>query len=96
MQNKLEYNKFKIKEFIKQYQSLIKTNTCDLSNVIWPKRAEGSSGIPPIFEIPDSFKLESIEDESSNTEQKNEDDAKALPFWVWILVGAGVVVGLWL
>jgi type IV secretory pathway component VirB8 len=26
------------REFIKQYQSLIKTNTCDLTNVQWPRR----------------------------------------------------------
>jgi hypothetical protein len=28
------------REFIKQYQSLIQTNTCDLTNVIWPRRGD--------------------------------------------------------
>ena len=82
------------KEFIKQYQSLIRTNTCDLTNVIWPRRAEGSTGIPPIFEIPDSLKLESTEEESSNTDNKNDKDVKPLPFWVWIVIGAGIVGGV--
>jgi hypothetical protein len=34
-------------EFIRQYESLIETNTCDLTNVVWPKRADGSMDYPP-------------------------------------------------
>jgi hypothetical protein len=33
-------------EFIKQYESLVETNTCDLTNVIWPRRADGSTDYP--------------------------------------------------
>jgi hypothetical protein len=34
-------------EFIRQFQLLIKTGTCDLTNVIWPRRADGSMDYPP-------------------------------------------------
>jgi len=35
------------REFIAQYQSLIRTNTADLTNVRWPSRADGSTGVRP-------------------------------------------------
>jgi len=35
------------REFIAQYQSLIRTNTADLTNVMWPRRAEGRTGFTP-------------------------------------------------
>ena len=35
------------REFIAQYQSLIRTNTSDLTNVQWPSRADGSTGTRP-------------------------------------------------
>jgi hypothetical protein len=34
-------------EFTKQYENLLETNTCDLTNVIWPRRADGSMDYPP-------------------------------------------------
>jgi hypothetical protein len=34
-------------EFIRQYQQLIKTNKCDLTNVKWPRRADGNMDYPP-------------------------------------------------
>jgi hypothetical protein len=34
-------------EFIRQYESLIETNTCDLTNVVWPRRADGSMDYQP-------------------------------------------------
>ena len=36
------------REFIVQYESLIRTDTCDLTNVQWPKRANGSTDYPPL------------------------------------------------
>jgi len=59
------------REFITQYQSLIRTNTADLTNVVWPQRAEGNTGIPPIFVLPDGFRQEIIE---YNTENNIEDN----------------------
>jgi LPXTG-motif cell wall-anchored protein len=36
------------KEFIQEYQGLIRNNTCDLSRITsWPKRADGSMDYPP-------------------------------------------------
>jgi hypothetical protein len=43
-------------EFIVQYESLMETNTCDLANVIWPRRADGSMDYPP----PDGVQLADI------------------------------------
>jgi hypothetical protein len=34
-------------EFIWQYQNLMEHNQCDLTNVIWPRRADGSMDYPP-------------------------------------------------
>jgi hypothetical protein len=34
-------------EFIKQFDELIRTNTCDLTNIVWPRRADGSTDYPP-------------------------------------------------
>jgi hypothetical protein len=34
------------KEFIEEYQRLMKTGVCDLANVIWPRRADGSMDYP--------------------------------------------------
>jgi hypothetical protein len=35
------------KEFATQFEALIKTNDCDLTNVTWPRRADGSMDYPP-------------------------------------------------
>ena len=48
------------REFIAQYQSLIRTNTADLTNVQWPSRADGSTGVRPRPE-PDPMQL-AVED----------------------------------
>jgi len=63
------------REFIAQYQSLIRTNTADLTNVVWPQRAEGSTGIPPTFVLPDGFRQEIVE---YNTENNAENNAENL------------------
>jgi hypothetical protein len=34
-------------EFVTQFNQLIKINSCDLSNVQWPRRADGSMDYPP-------------------------------------------------
>jgi len=52
-ENKMGTFVFVTNEFIKQFNNLIKTDTCDLTNVQWPKRAEGSTGSspPPLYMI---------------------------------------------
>jgi hypothetical protein len=89
------------REFIAQYQSLIRTNISDLTNVQWPQRAEGSTGIPPVFVVPDSFRNETLEvtDESvtndfedqENVFVQQNDDVSSLPFWLWFAIIGGVV-----
>jgi hypothetical protein len=90
------------REFITQYQSLIRTNTADLTNVQWPRRAEGSTGIPPVFVLPDNFRNETLEvtDESVTNDfedqesaiVQNDTSANSLPLWVWLAIIGGVVV----
>ncbi|MCL2853721.1 MAG: hypothetical protein FWE20_11970 [Defluviitaleaceae bacterium] len=46
------------REFIAQYQSLIRTNTSDLTNVVYPQRADGSTGIRPRITLADDTLLE--------------------------------------
>ena len=41
------------REFIAQYQSLIRTNIADLTSVQWPQRADGSTGIRPRIVVED-------------------------------------------
>jgi hypothetical protein len=48
-------------EFIRQYQRLIETNECDLTKVIWPCRADGSTDSPvesPVAENQEEFPVE--------------------------------------
>ena len=58
------------REFIAQYQSLIQTNTADLTNVQWPRRADGSmSVVPPAFtpivqEVPETAYAGVVEGEA--------------------------------
>jgi len=90
------------REFIRQYQSLIRTNISDLTNVQWPQRAEGSTGIPPVFVVPDNFRNETLEvtDEPVNNDFEDQenafvqqnDDVSSIPLWVWLAIICGVVV----
>jgi hypothetical protein len=33
--------------FLTEMRSLVRTNTCDLTNIVWPRRADGSMDYPP-------------------------------------------------
>ena len=87
-------------EFIKQYQSLIKTNTCDLTRVQWPRRSDGSTDYstppaevsiaPNVFEEePESIEIHA-DTENQQTAQ-NSARKSAMPFWAWLAVIGGVV-----
>ena len=85
------------REFIKQYQSLIKTNTCDLTNVIWPSRKDGSRHFtPPIEENKMKQDVEVFEEESINAiSQKNSKSGSIpLPLLLAIIGGVAVAVGV--
>jgi hypothetical protein len=84
------------REFQTQYQSLIRTNTADLTNVQWPRRAEGSTGIPPVFVVPDNSRNETlevtlIEYQDSVVVQQNN-DADHFPLWLWFAIIGGVII----
>jgi hypothetical protein len=80
------------REFQTQYQSLIRTNTADLTNVQWPSRAEGSTGIPPVFVVPDNFRNESLIEDQENVFVQQNDDVSSLPLWFWFAIIGGVVL----
>ena len=86
------------REFIKQYQSLIKTNTCDLTNVQWPRRADGSTNYstPLITSVLEEDKQSelielSVDTENSRTTQ-NSAKKSAMPLWARLAIIGGVVV----
>jgi hypothetical protein len=87
------------KEFIKQYQSLIKTNTCDLTNVSLPKRADGSTDyLLPVVSTDTIIQAEdknsqSAIDTENQTEAIAQNDAwtNPLPLWAWIAIIGGIV-----
>jgi len=87
------------REFIRQYQSLIKTNTCDLTNVQWPRRADGSMGPPketPNITITPRPIEESFDTASATEDQlsaQNTEKVNSLPFWVWLAIAGVAVAG---
>jgi len=96
------------REFIKQYQSLIKTNTCDLTNVQWPRRADGSMDYSPPAGIDlsrtyDDFISDNIDEEiadnidsheSAMAQDNGEKSSFPLPLLLAIIGGAAVAVGV--
>ena len=96
------------REFIKQYQSLIKTNTCDLTNVQWPRRADGSIDYSPPAGIDlsrtyDDFISDNIDEEiadnidsheSAMAQDNGEKSSFPLPLLLAIIGGAAVAVGV--
>jgi len=80
------------RDFIKQYQSLIKTNTCDLTNVQWPRRADGSMD----YNTPNLQAIEetNIDEPYEGINAKNNAERHFIPLWAWFaIIGGTVVVG---
>jgi len=82
------------KEFIEEYQSLIRNNTCNLSRITsWPKRADGSMDYSPPSLATDFNNEDKMP--KSAIENKNNDEESTMSLWAWfaIIGGAAVVVG---
>jgi hypothetical protein len=85
-------------EFIKQYQSLIKTNTCDLTRVQWPRRADGSTdySTPPITSVLEEDKQSELIELSVDTENpqtiQNSAKTSSMPLWARLAIIGGAVV----
>jgi hypothetical protein len=87
-------------EFIRQYESLMETNTCDLTNVVWPRRADGSMDYPPpqptqaaVTEQPETADIIDYEEvaEPDPVEETVGRSAAEFP-WVIMAIIAGIVV----
>jgi len=85
-------------EFAKQFELLIKTNTCDLTNVQWPRRADVYSDLNfnSFFNAkkedkqPEPIEL-SVDTENPPTAQ-NSAKTSAMPFWAWFAITGGAVL----
>ena len=90
-------------EFAKQFELLIKTNSCDLTNVQWPRRADGSMDYSPP-EVSDNTPAEqsiaepveitsAVENQEKEIVQNNI-SSSTLPLWAWVaIIGGAVVIG---
>jgi len=93
------------REFIAQYQSLIRTNTSDLTNVVWPQRA-GVIRRPvlPVVEIAVPVEIEEepvavqVEDVAIVAIEappvaviENAPTTGAMPLWAWFAIGGGAI-----
>jgi hypothetical protein len=89
-------------EFIRQYESLVETNNCDLTNVIWPRRTDGSMDYPlpqitavtseaseQVITLPDA---NSEENTGSETEIKAAEPQTAFPFSILFAAAGGAVI----
>jgi hypothetical protein len=81
-----------------QFKNLMENNACDLSRIVWPHRADGSTDYP----LPDNPEEEkqpepielSIESVDTETTRNIQNSAKTstMPFWAWLAIIGGVVV----
>ncbi|MDR0320572.1 MAG: hypothetical protein LBI28_03645 [Treponema sp.] len=86
------------REFIRQYQSLIKTNTCDLSRVQLPRRADGSTdySLPAPSLIEEAPPL-NTDNAAAGVNQADDfiqsgKSSQSLPLWALIAIIGGAVV----
>jgi hypothetical protein len=85
-------------EFAKQFESLIKTDTCDLTNVQWPRRADGSMDytLPNTSDnTPNRQSIEEINDDEpyEGINAKNDAERHFIPLWALAVIGGTVAVG---
>jgi hypothetical protein len=80
------------KEFIEEYQSLIRNNTCDLSLITsWPRRADGSMDYPPPSLATDINNTEETENTNDSTIEKST--KKGSGFKIILIAGIAVLLG---
>jgi len=81
------------KETANQINNLIRGYPVDLTNISFPRRADGSTDYQlPVNDVEDKIPKSAIEKEAIT---QTNDETSSLPFWVWIAIigGAVVVVG---
>ncbi|MDR0321641.1 MAG: hypothetical protein LBI28_09075 [Treponema sp.] len=86
------------REFIRQYQSLIRTNTCDLSRVQLPRRADGSTdySLPAPSTIEEAPPLNTDNTAAGLSQAddfiQRDKNSQSLPLWALIAIIGGAVV----
>jgi hypothetical protein len=85
------------KEFIEEYQSLIRKNTCDLSRITsWPRRADGSMDYPSSVSATDINNMEETEnyDDSATAEfAKEKPTNKGSGVKIIMIAGIAILLG---
>jgi len=80
------------KEFIEEYQSLIRNNTCNLSRITsWPKRADGSMDYQSPALATDFNNTEETENTNNSTIEKST--KKGSGFKIILIAGIAVLLG---
>jgi len=80
------------KEFIEEYQSLIRNNTCNLSRITsWPKRADGSMDYLSSVSATDFNDMEETENTNDSTIEKST--KKGSGFKIILIAGIAVLLG---
>ncbi|MDR0320550.1 MAG: hypothetical protein LBI28_03535 [Treponema sp.] len=75
-----------------QYRSLMSNNTCDLTRIVWPRRANGSMDYPPpANHAVDSSSLDANITTTDGLTQGNK-GLQPLPLWALVAIISGAVV----
>jgi cobalamin biosynthesis Mg chelatase CobN len=84
----------------KEIENILKTNSCDLSKVQWPRRADGSTDYPPLpasSAVTQNTQQPADSDETAAAdtaaESQNDTEKSSMPLWVWFAIGAVVIAG---
>jgi hypothetical protein len=84
------------KEFIEEYQSLIRFNTCDLSRITsWPRRADGSMDYPSVSatDINNTEETENYDDSAIAEFAKEKPTNKGSGVKIIMIAGIAVLLG---
>jgi len=83
---------------LEELQRLLDTNTCDLTNVQWPRRADGSMGPPKekpnitITPKPIEESFDTASDTESQLPVQNNSKKSDIPLWASLAIIGGAVV----
>jgi hypothetical protein len=82
------------------YRGLMLKNSCDLSRITWPRRADGSMDYPPpspapvvAQEIQQPVDTSEIVVSEIITESQSGTEKSPVPLWVWFAIGGAAAAG---
>ena len=81
------------KEIKKQFENLLEYNRCDLTNITFPKRADGSMDYSPLDNSNNLDNINSNVQQDKITQTNDKNSSMPLLAWIAIIGGAVVIVG---